>query len=504
MKIADLEMAFRFSKRTTTSSLRRFILRVAAILLGSFILVSLGRVFAQSAQRTVNNNEDFVITAAGDSIIMLPVNRDKENPRFLGVVNTIREGDAAFTNVEEVFPADTTSAGAHSSNTYMGAPGIVMKSLTWMGFNLFGASNNHGNDYGQQGMLDTMKVFQDEGVTYAGMGTTLTKARAAAYLDTARGRVALISTASSMWEDAAAGDPRGDRPGRVGLNPLRFNTVFRIDQATWDELNNLNGRPGITNQLETPSGGHQAGLWGTQLAENVALKKGTMRFAGRTYELSDKPGVYTSFNAQDLAGITRSIRDGKARADYVVTGIHTHESGDGGLFTPPQFLEQFARAAVDAGCDVFVGHGPHVLRGIEIYKGKVIFYSLGAFFFQNDLTPTQPTEEYNRFEMKDDARPSELFGLRSTGPGGNQTTEFWQSAIARVAFSKGHPTQVVLTPIAIRKKEGGLPRYGVPEIADPVLGAKILNDLVRLSRPYGTVITIRDGKGYIDIPQTPN
>ena len=39
---------------------------------------------------------------------------------------------------------------------------------------------------------------------------------------------------------------------------------------------------------------------------------------------------------------------------------------------------------IDAGADVVVGHGPHVLRGIEIYKGKPIFYSLANFMFQNE------------------------------------------------------------------------------------------------------------------------
>ncbi len=45
---------------------------------------------------------------------------------------------------------------------------------------------------------------------------------------------------------------------------------------------------------------------------------------------------------------------------------------------------------IDAGADVFVGHGPHVLRGIEIYKGKPIFYSLSNFIFQNETVLRMP------------------------------------------------------------------------------------------------------------------
>lgn len=42
---------------------------------------------------------------------------------------------------------------------------------------------------------------------------------------------------------------------------------------------------------------------------------------------------------------------------------------------------------IDAAADVVVGHGPHVLRGIEVYKGRPIFYSLANFIFENDLSP---------------------------------------------------------------------------------------------------------------------
>lgn len=40
---------------------------------------------------------------------------------------------------------------------------------------------------------------------------------------------------------------------------------------------------------------------------------------------------------------------------------------------------------IDAGAGVVVGHGPHVLRGIEVYKRRPIFYSLASFIFENDL-----------------------------------------------------------------------------------------------------------------------
>lgn len=42
-------------------------------------------------------------------------------------------------------------------------------------------------------------------------------------------------------------------------------------------------------------------------------------------------------------------------------------------------VKRFARRAIDSGADIVFGHGPHVIRGLEIYKGKIIAYSLGNF-----------------------------------------------------------------------------------------------------------------------------
>ena len=54
---------------------------------------------------------------------------------------------------------------------------------------------------------------------------------------------------------------------------------------------------------------------------------------------------------------------------------------------------------VDAGADMFVGHGPHVLRGVEIYKGKPILYSLGDFIFQNETLLRLPSENYETYDL---------------------------------------------------------------------------------------------------------
>ena len=73
----------------------------------------------------------------------------------------------------------------------------------------------------------------------------------------------------------------------------------------------------------------------------------------------------------------------------MIATIHAHQGAtvlQPFLFedTPPDFLIELAHQSIDNGADAFVGHGPHILRGIEIYKGKPIFYDLGEFFREWD------------------------------------------------------------------------------------------------------------------------
>ncbi|HEY7380696.1 MAG TPA: CapA family protein [Gaiella sp.] len=91
----------------------------------------------------------------------------------------------------------------------------------------------------------------------------------------------------------------------------------------------------------------------------------------------------------DLAAVRRLVRQADARADVVVVTAHMGAEGTAHQHVrrgSEVFLGEnrgdpirFARAAVDAGADLVVGHGPHVLRGMEWYKGRLIAYSLGNF-----------------------------------------------------------------------------------------------------------------------------
>jgi poly-gamma-glutamate synthesis protein (capsule biosynthesis protein) len=201
----------------------------------------------------------------------------------------------------------------------------------------------------------------------------------------------------------------------------------------------------------------------------------------------------------DVAEIAAVVRSARRLADHVLVTIHAHES-KGSTSVPADFIVEFARAMVDAGATMFVGHGPHVLRGIEIYKGAPIFYSLGDFVFQNETLLRLPSDNYDTYDLGPDEHVADFNASRyrneTTGFPANR--EIWESVIARPTFADGKLVALALHPITLGFGEPAWVR-GRPMLARGDLAAKILNDLVERSAPYGTRIDVRDGVGHVRV-----
>lgn len=94
-------------------------------------------------------------------------------------------------------------------------------------------------------------------------------------------------------------------------------------------------------------------------------------------------------NVNDLDNARRLVTEAKKKADLVVVSFHGGAEGTGSQHVPARTeiyagetrgnLPAFAHTVIDAGAALVLGHGPHVMRGIEIYKGHLINYSLGNF-----------------------------------------------------------------------------------------------------------------------------
>jgi poly-gamma-glutamate capsule biosynthesis protein CapA/YwtB (metallophosphatase superfamily) len=440
----------------------------------------------------------------GDAIIVTSAPARQNDPRFMGVVAALHKGDAAVLNIEGTFAGREAYPVYDSGGTWVASDPERLKDLQWMGFNLFSMANNHVLDYSGPGLLDTIHVLQQNHAVYAGIGETLGEARAPGYLTTPHGRVALISCASTFSAEAPAGDARPDMRGRPGVSALRHLTRYRVDAATFEALRRMKAYLQLDNTtVRPPTQSDAPSLGASNLAKPEESspqqsQKLTFDGTGLTFELNDNVGTTTSPDPRDLEQITHSIRDAREMADYVVTYIHAHEQTPGSDEIPAEFVVRFAHAAVDAGTDVFAASGPHVLRGIEIYKGKVIFYNLGNFIFENDLVVPQPTDLYETFGLDANARPSELFDARTDHDRRNWPSEprDWESVIPDIVFRDGHPVSVTLTPITLGYGEMR-PERGYPRLADPAKGTQILERLQKLSRSYGTNIVIKDGIGNI-------
>jgi poly-gamma-glutamate synthesis protein (capsule biosynthesis protein) len=425
----------------------------------------------------------------GDSIITRKLSVYDE-PEFLQMIELIRSTDIAFTNLEMLFHDYEPYPMAESGGTWMRADPELAHDLVWAGFDMVSRANNHSGDYGTLGMELTTKYVAQAGIVQAGVGNSLAEAREAKFLETATARVALISVSSSFANHMRAGRSRDDVPARPGLNPLRYETTYVMPEPEFDSLQQTAESLGqFTDQDGNPRGTDEE-------------KPGEMEIFGRNFAIGDAHLIRREANENDVREITAVVNNASRVADFTVVTIHAHEHA-GRRELSPEFLHVFARAMIEAGADVFVGHGPHVLRGIEIYRGKPILYSLGNFIFQNETLLRLPYDNYARYELDDNAHVADFNDARyeDDTKGFPVLRENWESVVAVPTFRNGSLSQLVLYPINLGY---GAPRQirGRPLFADQELAEKIIGDLQELSKPYGTEIEFRRGVGIVTLAAT--
>jgi poly-gamma-glutamate synthesis protein (capsule biosynthesis protein) len=415
------------------------------------------------------------IALTGDSIITRKLSIYRE-PAFLDLVGIVRGADAAFTNLEMLFHDYEPYAMNQSGGTYMRADPALASEVAWAGFDMVARANNHTGDYGVLGMTLTTGHVAKAGLVQAGVGDGLAEAREAKFLDTAKGRVALVSVASTFADSSRAGRSRGDMPSRPGLNPLRVTTTYIVPRAQLEALRGivkgLGQRVADTGDAFTAFGGARFALGETAAVRRVAVE-------------------------EDVNEIAAVVRNASRQADHTIVSFHTHES-DGERSAPPAFLVAFCRAMVDAGADMLVGSGPHVLRGIEIYKGKPIFYSLGDFIFQNETLLRLPSENYEPLGLDASAHVGDFNDRRYSNDtrGFPADREIWESVVAVARWKAGALIDLRLHPISLQFGKGRLVR-GRPLLADATLGQKIIADLSERSKAFGTTIAFEKGVGRV-------
>lgn len=413
------------------------------------------------------------IALTGDTIVTRPLSGHSE-PADLALLALVRGADAAFTNLETLFH-DFEGPAMPSMPSLRSDPKLA-RDLAWAGFDLVARANNHAWDYGPAGLRETSRHVAAAGIVQAGAGDSLAQARRAAVFRGPAGSVALVSAASTFPDSARAGNPRGRIPARPGINPLRIETTYVVTRADLEALR------AIARELgqDPPAEGDRLDLPG-------------LRFAA-----GEKPGVSTKADARDLEAIAAEVRRASATADHTIVSIHCHEEAAGDRETPPTFLVAFAHAMIDAGADAVVGHGPHVLRGIELYRGRPILYSLGNFLFEYETVTELPADDYETVDLPASAKPDDFFNRYDQGGarGYPADAKVWESAVAVARWSGKRLEALELYPISLGF---GLQRgeRGRPRLAGAALSRKILERLARLSGPFGTRIELVDAVGKV-------
>ena len=100
------------------------------------------------------------------------------------------------------------------------------------------------------------------------------------------------------------------------------------------------------------------------------------------FKLADKTEYVMEINPADLERLKKSIEEAEFQADYVMVSVHSHQISGTKKEEPAQMLKDLAHFCIDAGANAVVGHGPHLLRPIEVYKDSPIYYSLGDFILE--------------------------------------------------------------------------------------------------------------------------
>lgn len=457
------------------SSRIRAVRRMA--LTGSFglLLAIQGVGSAQEILPHADDGQGMTLALAGDAIITRRLSVYEE-PEFLALRSLVQGATAAFVNLEILlhnFEPDVIPA-TQSGGTYMQADPSMARELTWMGFDMVSMANNHTGDYGYGGLRRTTQAVEAAGLVHAGTGENLAEARAPAYLETPRGRVAILAGASTFPDPSRAGHQRKDVRGRPGLAPIRFDQVRQI---TEDQM-------GILRDFrEATTGSRPSG--------------DRLRLFGETFVSGPEYSSLTTPNEEDLAEIIASVEEAKRQATIVIFSSHSHERGLTNNY-PADFIRTVAHAVIDAGADIFLAHGPHVLRGIELYGDGIIFYSLGDLVFQNETVSRQPFDNYQRQNLGPTAVAQDFYDARQRTGGFPSRQQIWESVVPLVSYENGSLTSVELHPITLGF---GLPRpqRGRPLMATGELARKIIGDLQEYSAEYGTEILFRDGVGVVRV-----
>lgn len=427
--------------------------------------------------------------------------RPYTEPDYLALRDLLCAADACFANLETTVRAPGEGYPNFTTGTPMTTDPHLLDDLAWFGVDFVSAANNHATDWGVSGAEAMIRHLRAARMPFAGLGANLAEARAPGYLDTPAGRIGLVAMSSFYrpWNPASA--QRADTPGRPGINPLGFATTHEVTEDAFAALDALSVGLGLDAARRRAK---------SQFFSDGEVGAGGERettLYGQKFKKADTFAITTGVNQADAEANLRAIAEARRQADWVVVSLHSHETSGADQMTsesnidmrlPADFARDFARAAIDEGADLVVGHGPHLTLGVEIHKGRPILYSLGNVIFQNDTIRQVPAESYTRFGLGADATPADFLDARTDNgrKGFPATAEYWEGIAAVCRFEGGGPVALRLHPLDLGY---GLRRAarGRPVLARGEMAARVLERVRDLSADLGTEVTVGENSAEI-------
>ena len=420
--------------------------------------------------------EPFTFAAVGDIIIRRRVGTGDTG--YQALTKIMRDADITYANMEGPILDEATFRGPLA-----GGPKSVVDELKNMGVRIMTTANNHTMDAGDAGMYETNRLLDEAGIVHAGSGKNLADARETQIAATKKGTVGVIG----MYSIDPSNSPEPSRyfdatNTKAGLNPLHvtpFNVVTAEQMQALKKIRDaVYARRGEVTVPVLP------------IAVNEPADR--LQLFRTWYKVGTQPGNITyEINPNDLRGIVTSVRTGKQLADFMVVAIHCHQnsfafqaySHDN---QAPDFLVQLAHTVIDNGADVFVAHGVHTLRGVEIYKGKPIFYGVSNFFYHQGATP-------------DVVNPN---GAPPVSAGADVQThqpDDLEALLVTARFDAGKLIEARLYPADLGLDHRPTSKWGTPTTPAPETARQILEKVQRLSKSFGTNIAIENGVGVIRV-----
>jgi poly-gamma-glutamate capsule biosynthesis protein CapA/YwtB (metallophosphatase superfamily) len=246
---------------------------------------------------------------------------------FQKIAAELRAADVVFGNLECCLHLPSAQRSV-STEGFFADPAVGGEALRRAGIHAVGIANNV--NYGAANIMASIARLDQLGILHTGAGSDLAAARTAAIIARNGVRVGALQRSSVYWPTDH--EAHEDSPG---IAVIRGHTAYQV-----------------------PAGRVRAGV-------PPANRPGV------------PPVIITWADAEDLERFCEDLRALRAQADIVVASCHW------GLGREPlAYMTQIAHAAIEAGADLVIGHGPHYPLPVEVYRGQPICYGLGNLSFQ--------------------------------------------------------------------------------------------------------------------------